>query len=145
MPGFSLVYFPPTRLPRWKDGNCAQTDSALLLGGEFFVVKDWKCHLPGDVPSQASSSPWAVAKAAFALRNVLQREDSQDVMCGRQESPFDPSHKNAVELRIRLSINQNPMGTGRVWLPTQVPGLFCSMGRHFQSLLEVAGVEMVNP
>lgn len=57
------------------------------------------------MPFLSCSTIWAVAKATFILRNVLSREDSWDVICGQQESPFDPSHKNAAEFRIPLSIN----------------------------------------
>ena len=100
------------------------------------------------MPSKTHFTPWAVAKATFILRNVLSREDSWDVICGQWESPFDPSHKNAAELRTLLSINQSPPGNARVWLPTQVPG--CSSTPkgalpHFESLLGAAGVKMVNP
>lgn len=120
------------------------------MGGgihKTFVLGYQKCHPLGHVPSQ-SHSTWAVAKATFVLRNALSREDSWDVICGQGESPFDSSHKNTAELRIPLSINQNPPENGRVWLPMQVPS-GCSSPRgtlpHSESLLGAAGVKMVNP
>lgn len=70
------------------------------------------------------------------------------MICGQWESPFDPSHKNAAELRIPLSINQSPLRNGWVWLPTQVFGHFSNPKGallHFESLLGAAGVKMLNP
>lgn len=88
-----------------------------------------------------------MAKATFILRNVLSREDSWDVICGQQESPFDPSHKNAAEFRIPPLHKLASSGELWAWLSVQVPAFSSPEGLlpHFESLLEAAGVGMVNP